>query len=301
MAQSRRRKPKKDRRKSGATGSRDPRVAVVPVPHLKPLYKLLSEVTATADRLILSTPDEPDRLVRFDTEILVRAINSVKSVRLLLEGGHWEHASGIIRQLFELLVNMEYLGKQPDRLEATLLYCRFGMLQLVREQHRRCLYNRDTGRPVDKEHLAFLEKLLDESFDDFQGLPRADGSVRWVSSWSRKSTKALSDLSDDAMRPHQYEHLFTSWSEQAHAAPRSLIENIFRDAGEDWVSEAMESDTKKVIEAANLTVAMFVALWRELPHAVPLPAEQANSWMRTTMQFMAVPDFDDLPGYRTDK
>uniref|UniRef100_A0AAU2VL42 DUF5677 domain-containing protein n=1 Tax=Streptomyces sp. NBC_00008 TaxID=2903610 RepID=A0AAU2VL42_9ACTN len=270
------------------------------MPHLKPLHELLQEVTATSDRLILSTPDAPDRLVRFDTEILVRGINSVKSVNLLLEGGHWEHASGIIRQLFELLVNMEYLGKQPDRLEATLLYCRFGLLQLVREQHRHCTYSRDTGRLVDQEHLAFLEKLLDEAFDDFQGAPTADGSVRWVGSWSRKTARALADLSDDTMRPHQYDHLFTSWSEQAHAAPRSLIDNVFRDAGEGWVSEVMESDTRKVIEAANLTVAMFVALWGELPHAVPLPPEKALVWMRTMMQFIAAPEFDHLPGYRVD-
>lgn len=102
------------------------------------------------------------------------------------------------------------------------------------------------------------------------------------------------------MRRHQYEHLFTSWSEQAHAAPRSLIDNVLRDAGEGWVEEIMESDTKKVIEAANLTVAMFVALWGQLPHAVPLPAEQAKSWMRTLMQFMVVPEFDHLPGYCVD-
>ncbi|MFF2325310.1 MULTISPECIES: DUF5677 domain-containing protein [unclassified Streptomyces] len=269
---------------------------------MKPLHKLLAEVAAAADGLVLATPVDPDDLlIRFDTEILVRAINSLKSVQALLEHGHWEHAAGITRQLFELLVNMEYLGAQPSRFEATFEYCHFGVLQFMREKHRQLLYNKETGRPVEAERLAFLEKMLDSTFDQFKGQPRADGTTRWVPSWSRKSTRVLADLSPDKMRAHQYEHLFTSWSEQAHAAPRSLIENLFHNAGEQWVEEVFESDSKKIIESASMTLMMFLSLWRVLPHAVPLSSDQVLSWTRRMMEIVAVPEFDLLPGYRNDE
>jgi hypothetical protein len=300
MASSKRNRKRKPR-KAGAARSRDPRVVIAPLTHLKPLNKLLTEVAATADGLVLETPVDPDDLLaRFDTEILVRAINSLKSVQLLLENGHWEHASGITRQLFELVVNLEYLGAQPERFHATFEYCHFGVLQFIRQKHRETLYAKETGRPVDAEQLAYLEKMLDTAFDQFKGKPSADGKTRWVPSWSRKSTKVLAELSPDKMRAHQYDHLFTIWSEQAHAAPRSLIENLFHDAGEQWVETVFESDTKKIIEVASMSLMMFLSLWRELPNTAPLPPEQTLLWTRRMMGIVAAPEFEDLPGYRVD-
>ncbi|MCX4504578.1 DUF5677 domain-containing protein [Streptomyces anulatus] len=298
MASSKRKRKKKPRKASGATGSGDPRVAEGAESHLDSLFKLVFEVTETADRAMPLTPNPSDRLVRFDMEILARAINSMKSVYLLLRSGHWEHASGITRQLFELLVNMEYLGKQPSRWDATLLYCRFGLLQMALEHHRKAMYNKETGRYVDERRVAFLEKILDGSFDDFKGKPRPDGTTRWVTSWNRKNTKEMSDLSSDRMRPKQYVNLFASWSEQAHATPGSLMDNLFRDMEEDWWERAMESDTQKIVETASMALLLFLSLWRELPHAFPLPREQANAWTRRMMEIVAAPEFDALPGYR---
>ncbi|MFE4651550.1 DUF5677 domain-containing protein [Streptomyces sp. NPDC056707] len=241
-----------------------------------------------------------DEVAQFDAAILIRGANSVKSVALLMEQGHWEHATGVVRQLFELLVNMEHLNRMPDRAAATLLYCRFGVLQQIRARHRQCLYTASTGRPVNAEHLKFLEHHLAHSFGDFQGKPKSDGSPRWVSAWHKKTTRDLAELSTDKMRVHQYDQLYSVWSEQTHAAPGALMESIFREAHEGWVDAVVESDDKKIIETASMALMLFVQLWWALPNVPVLEPERVMQWMLVMMEIMAVPEFDSLPGYRLD-
>lgn len=300
MGQSRKKKSKSSRR-SGATGSRNPLVTSVPAPkdQLRPLFAIFGDMTSTADRLILETPEASSNLARFDVAILVRGINSLKSIRLLLENGHWEHAVGITRQLFELLVNMEYLGSLEDRLDATFQYVRFGALQMMLERHREIAYSERTNRPVDEEKRAFFQYHFDNSFDDFKGRPKDDGSVRWVPSWSKKNTKALAELSSNKMRIHQYENLFTLWSEQAHATPGSLIHDILRVADGDWVDELVQSDERKIVEASSMAIMLFVELWMQLPHVAPPPAADVRDWARRMMEIVGAPEFDSLPGYRS--
>ena len=64
----------------------------------------------------------------FDAGMLSRGSNALKSVRLLCEQAHWEFAAGVVRQLFELVLNMEYLGTLPDRDAAIFRYAKYGLL-----------------------------------------------------------------------------------------------------------------------------------------------------------------------------
>lgn len=271
-------------------------VVTPPKDRLGSLFKLMGDVTLAADRAVLATPHAQERLVRFDAEILIRGINSVKSVRCLMEQGHWEHAVGITRQLFELLVNMEYLHTLEDRYQGTFDYVNFGLLQQVQAHHRGMMYLQETGRPVDAERLAFLQGLLDDSFPEFKGKVKPDGTQGWVPSWSRKSTRALAELSGDVMRPHQYQQLFTLWSEQSHATPGSFIENMLRGDEEDWIEKAVAVDDKKIVETAGMTLMFFIQLWAKLPNVNPLPPTFVD-WTRQMMQMIGAPEFDSLPGF----
>jgi hypothetical protein len=177
------------------------------------------DVTSSADKALLMTRNVGDQLVRFDVGILVRAINAVKSVRLLLEQAHWEFAAAAVRQLFELTVNMEYLAGQPDRKQATFRYAKYGLLQMVRHEHHAALYSLKTGRPVDAGRLAVLGSLLAHSFPEFRKKGRADGSPNWATSWCDRTTRNLAESSTEALRRDQYQMLFSTWSEQTHASP----------------------------------------------------------------------------------
>lgn len=297
MAQNRKRQ--KDRgQRPGAHRSGNPQVRHVlpPKDRLKPLFKLFNDVTSTVDRLVRDNPvGSEDRLTRFDAEVLVRGVNSVKAAGLLMEQGHWEHAVGVTRQLFELLINMEYLGTLEDREAQVLVYLRFGALQLALEHRRDFEYNQTVGRPIDTQRLAFLEKVLDTQFADFKGKPRHDGTETWVPSWSRKNAKTLAELSPSKMRMHQYRYLYAAWSEQAHATPSSLLDNVFREAEAGWVDEVIESDDKKIIETSAMTLMLFLELWDALPHAVAMPKEKSREWAERMKDVLAVPDlFEEL-------
>ncbi|MFJ8935369.1 DUF5677 domain-containing protein [Streptomyces sp. NPDC102365] len=281
MAQNKRRKPKKDRRKSGATGSRNPQAHLVRSPKtaLKPLLALMREVAVTGERTLWATPDPTDRMVRFDTQILLRGTNSVKAVGVLLENGYWEHAVGVVRQLFELLVNMEYLAKQESRLDGMLLFARYGMLQMILAQHRRMSYDKDTGRPIDDEFFTQLEWHMQNDFTDFRANTK-DGSVKWVSSWCRRTTFDLAAASSDPMRKHQYNILYRVWSEEAHAAPGALISNIFQDSDDDdWVEKTVAENEHRSRDAGIFAVTFFLALWVQLPH-IESSVTQIQGWLQ---------------------
>ncbi|MFJ9692667.1 DUF5677 domain-containing protein [Kitasatospora sp. NPDC101183] len=278
-------KPRK--RPQPQSSTRNTRVTRVASPktRLRPAFKILEDVAAAGDRAAMATPGADDPVVRFDAEILIRGVNGLKSVRLLLEHGHWENAVAVTRQLFELLVNMEYLGTLGDRRQATLKYCRFGVLQLIDSKLREARYNEKTGRPFDAEWVSKLELLRGNSFSDFQGKPKADGKVHFWQTWTGKKTKALAELSSSAMRAQQYDHLYSEWSEQTHATPSSLLDNIFRGADTDWVEEAIATDDRKTVETIMMTVVLFMELWGELPNVPELDPAVGLGWTNGLSEF----------------
>jgi len=295
MATSRKRKNQQGKR-PGARVSGNPQVERVASPRarLRPFFKLMEDVTSAADRTVLTTPDVEDVLTRFDAEIFVRGINSAKAVRALLEHGHWEHAVGVTRQLFELLVNMEHLGTLENRREATLQFTRFGLLQHLLAQQRKASYNREKGHPVDAEFAATVEQHLRGDFTDFQGKLKNDGSVNWVKSWCRKDTAALAKLSADPMRSHHYNILFRVWSEQAHAAPGALIRNMFREDNEGWVKKTVAETDQASKDTLTFTLMFFLRLWVELPH-VEVSHERVAVWLGELSVLNGGPDLPPRP------
>ncbi|MFD6294041.1 DUF5677 domain-containing protein [Streptomyces sp. NPDC060235] len=294
MASSKKRK-QAARRRAGARRAGNPQVRATASPkgRLSPFLKLLGEIATAAEQAIQSTSDPSDELVRFDIEILLRGANSVKATRTLLEQGHWEHAVGVTRQLFELLVNMEYLGAMADRREGTLLFVRFGMLQMLLAQQRRTAYEREKGHASDAQLAAMVEQHLATDFTDFRADTK-NGSVRWVSSWCRRTTSALADASDDPMRPHQYNLLYRVWSEQAHAAPGALIVDLFREADQGWVEQAITENDRSSIDTITFTVMFFLRLWLELPH-VQVSRERVASWLSRLSAMNGGPELPSRP------
>jgi hypothetical protein len=294
MAISKKRK-KNQRRRPGSREVRNPQVrhTASPKGRLSLSFKLLGEIATAAEQAVQSTPSPGDQLVRFDIEILMRGANSVKAVRTLLEQGHWEHAVAVTRQLFELLVNMEYLGAMADRRQGTLLFARFGMLQMLLAQQRRAAYEREKGHPVDAQLAAMVEQHLADDFTDFRANTK-NGSVKWVSSWCRKNTSELADASADPMRPHQYNLLYRVWSEQTHATPGALIANLFREADEGWIERTIAENDRSSLDTITFTVMFFLRLWLELPH-VQVSHERVAGWLSKLSTMNGGPDLPSRP------
>lgn len=273
MAKRRRgkRKRKTQPKKQGHPGN--PQRLQAPKARMKPLFKIFDEVFSHTDRLLSELPDKGDRLVLFDAGILTRALNTLKSIKILLEPAHWELASAGARQLFELLVNMEYLASQSDREEASRRYAAFGVMQLARQRLNELEYAESTGRTIDARYKRKVEEFLDNTFREFR---TKDGG--WAPSWSGRPTRQLAEASSKPLREEQYRLLFVSWSEQTHASPGAVVDNILGPIGRT-AQQVIASDDREIVEVASISIGFLIEIWFELPNITPLDPAIAAQWM----------------------
>lgn len=222
-----------------------------------------------------------DECTRVDFGILLRAINALKAARLLLMDLHWEFAAGPARQIFELVVNAEYLSAQPDRRQAALQFAKYGVLQEARIQLAVMAYERETGREVDSERETTIKAMLDQGFADFR---QGAGGKRWQKSWSGKNTAELASMSPaQPLRSAQYRQLFVTWSEQVHAAPVVLLPNIIP-AVEPAMEDLVGDDVVEVAQVGAMCVTLYIELWGLLPGVPPVAAERKARWMTALVE-----------------
>ena len=259
------------------------------------MFRVLDHVIEETRDALLAEPWATSDEARFDRAVLARALNILEAEQILLPVAHWEAAAGLARQLFELLINVEEIGRSDDPAGARLRYGKFGILQEARERLRQAQYNRETGRPGNERLEAELHSLM--SSPDFEEFKQPNG--RWQDYWSGKSVRLLASASESEMRPHQYEHLFRQWSEEAHAAPSTIIREMFRGKSqESWISDVLEEDQKEIGEVLTMTVLLFLELEAALPYAPGPSWEQKLAWtdalMDETRKRGWAPDGGDL-------
>jgi Family of unknown function (DUF5677) len=254
-----------------------------PTKRLKGLLQLLIDLPAAAERKMLTVerPDDQGQraLVLFDVGILLRASNALKAVRILCAEWHWEFAVATVRQLFELVINLEHVAAQPDRESAIFRYAKYGLLQTVRHQQLDLRYQLETGRAIDEQRLAVLEEMLEQTFPEFRSVG-STGHVHFAKSWSGHHARYLAGQSPHPLRANQYELLYISWSEQTHAAPAALMETMFpRGLSAEQI---LAGDLVRVVETITMTITLFFELWALLPNVPQPEADELRAW-RTTM------------------
>lgn len=235
------------------------------------LFRVLDEVVQETRTSLLGVGESQSDSARFDRAVLGRGLNILEAAQILLPVAHWEAASGLARQLFELLVNMEEIGRQADPSEARLRYSRYGLLQHLLEHARRTEYNRATGRPVDGDRVGRLDEVrANPDFGEFR-----QGNDGWRRSWSGASVRTLAIRSASSIRAQQYEQLFRRWSEEVHAAPSTIVREMFRSqSSETWIEE----DKRKVGEVLSMIVVLYLELEGVLAEAPHLSWERKLAW-----------------------
>jgi ribosomal protein L32E len=279
----------KKRNRRRATGTHPPPPGAqrirAPKTRLKPLFALLVEVPMTAEQAVFTTPlpddDVQRRLMMFDAAMLIRGTNALKSVRLLCEQAHWEFAAGIVRQLFELVINMEHLAEQPDRDAAIFRYAKFGLYQKVTYQYLNLLYDQKTGREIDTQRLAVLRQMLEQTFPEFRRVDEKE-KLRIAPSWSGHSARHLAEQSKHRLRADQYELMFAAWSEQTHAAPATLMDNIF--PSNRAVDDVVADDDARIAETVTMAITLFLELWMLLPHVPQADPVQRLGWTNSMLE-----------------
>lgn len=224
-------------------------------------------------------PDDAAHIVLW--KIVERAHNAAKAVIVLCEHRWWEFADGLVRQLYELLLDVEELRQSEDREAAAKRWLRFGALQYMLGLAAQRKYDADTGRmpPDAAEKIATFRAGLPSLFPEFVRYSRTgkvslseDGDVNFVGSWHRKSVREQARNSEDDIRLHQYELLYRSASDQVHGTPGALIHGLRVDVVEGgngpsigiqpWLSpdEMVDNDTFAIRQTLSMTFAFFATI-----------------------------------------
>lgn len=279
------------RQRKGAAPCRPRPVGKGKVQHL-PLPKhrlrntlgLLIEVADDATQAALGSGQGQHRgpASRFDLAVLGRGVNALKAVHVLCEQGHWEFAVSPVRQLFELLVNLEHIDTQDDRAAALERYELFGMLQHLRQTVGELEYEQSTGRPVDEERLAEGRRLLDAPLFERFRVPKKKGEWHWATSWSGKTVWELAKASSSPIRRDQYRLLFSVWSEQTHASPSAVMQGLL--AGDVVPEVVLASDDVRIAETVASAIAMFLEVWHRLPTIPPLDPVKGTKWFERMLE-----------------
>lgn len=189
-----------------------------------------------------------------------RVLNVAQGARLLLEQGHWELAAAAVRQLFEMLVNIEYLLRQPDAETAWESYRRYGEAQSLQASLRKLNYAIAAGfTDTSGEADALTAALADARFDEFR---HPKGHIR--DSWTGCTVEKLANDSKVPWRTEQYRYYYRTWSEQAHANPSSLTSLITPRAE----STGLDQELATFAREARQQMTMLVALSADVASAL---------------------------------
>ncbi|MFJ9195674.1 DUF5677 domain-containing protein [Streptomyces globisporus] len=257
-----------------------------------PISEMAGEMISAAWVAAEPVAESTDHLINFDAHVLKRGIKGLEAARLLVGAGYWENATSVARQLFELLVNMEHLGSFADRKKACGIHNAFGLLQHFLAEARRIEFEKGRGRPADSPWETSVKDFLNNHCADFRLSPRPDGSARWRTSWSGKTTRALAEASPDPMRVAQYEMLFSTWSEQTHATPGVFATDLFIRYEDEILDEALaEIDGvppevmreisgvgRREVQTLGMTSLLCLQLWQQLPNVRQPSPDECSRW-----------------------
>lgn len=252
-----------------------------PSKRLRPLFATCQDVTRAADMAALKAgAAEVNTQRQFERTLFMRGVNTLKAAWVVAGEGHWEVSAVCARQLFELVLNMEYIAKDESRESASFQFTLFGLLQNMQSDLAEVEYARDTGRPFNQGMIDAIEHNLALPVFDVFRTKKKDGSTAWQWTWNGKTAYGLAKESPSPLRLLQYEILFKRWSEEAHAAPGALTNTMFRiGKDETWFEKAVADDDREIIDVLKMAVTLFLQLWRLVSDSVPYDAAAARDWM----------------------
>lgn len=201
-------------------------------------------------------PSSPLAFVR--VAAVIRAFNLLKSIRQLLAGNHWENAAILMRSLFELVLNIEEIERDPATAEQQAQsFIRFEAVQQTRRLLAESEYELATGRRT--EHDPRLSQLVESLrlLAPQWVRRRDDGTIKWSSSWSGKSVRALCEASGSRVRMGQYDIIYAYGSDMAHSSPRSVLSSFPRGSENDWealLASAGQTERHEIETVLTLSV-----------------------------------------------
>ncbi len=190
---------------------------------------------------------------------VIRAYNLLKSIRQLLAADHWENAAILMRSLFELVLNIEEVERNPVKAEEQAeRFVRFETLQRYRRLRSGSDYDvRTNRRSTHDPQLIAIEKAIVQFCGEWAE-KRKDGTVKWKTSWCGKTVKQLCEASGSSVRIGQYEIVYAFASDMAHSSPCSVLSTWQQQNNIDWkafFAQNDESERRQALNVMSLSIA----------------------------------------------
>lgn len=239
------------------------------------LLQLLDDLIEDARTVSLSTNPDTE-LGRFDRGVFERGIGVIHAARVLVATGHWETATSPVRQLYEIVLNMEHLNTYLDRELAAIRFIRFGSLQEARATLANLEYDGALGVTNRFRRIAEIRKALKgDIYTEFRAKPRRDGTPQWIQNWCGKNIAEPSRESTNRLHRSNYGLLFSAWSEQTHGSPAALLPRIMDSIYPDRIDpkrDESHSETQIIL----MSIVLFRELWTLLPGIAPQDPETSQ-------------------------
>lgn len=256
------------------------------------VLELLDDLIDDARKVSLST-NPGSELGRFDRGVFERGIGVLHATRVLVAAGHWETATSPVRQLYEIVLNMEYLNTFPDRELAALKFIRFGSLQEARSALANLEYEHDRGRTGHLSRVLEIKQQLEgDIYAEFRAKTRRDGTLQWTQSWCGKSVAELSRESKNRLHKANYKLLYSAWSEQTHGSPGALLPRIMDSIYPERINPSRD-ESHSEIQAALMAMVLFRELWSLLPG---VPPQDSHSRQEQGMRMNVILEVDKAEG-----
>lgn len=247
-----------------------------------------------------------DELVLIKSAFANRANNALRCINAVLENGHWIDAAILTRSLFELLLNLEEILKDPeDRIRRARRYVLFGFLQdYLKAQAINELAKAGGTLGGHSKFTEVLEELkanvpvIFAEFLEKKGT-KANISHRWASSWCNKTVKKMANTSANPKRARQYQIMYCYASSLVHGSPATLsCTNAF------GIAAGMNQQQTLAIERVTIMEYVYFAVhfcWDILSlsqDALPMFTEDAFIPIKKMLRDMFVAHSPELGGSR---
>ncbi len=186
----------------------------------------------------------------------VRAYNLYRSINNLLETDHWEDGGILARSMFELVLNLEEIQREPGKEEKRARkYMRFNYLQQYLQTDAIQQYKQKTGRSSasDSARHGQLQKIARSLFSEFVDPKRKS---EWQKSWCGKSVHSLAKDSKDAMRYHHYKMMYSFFSELSHSGPLPVMHNLILGETTEETKQLLEGQVDREREHTALVLSL---------------------------------------------
>jgi hypothetical protein len=256
------------------------------------LLELLDDLIDDARTVSLSTNPDTE-LGRFDRGVFVRGIGVIHAARVLVAAGHWETATSPVRQLYEIVLNLEQLNTYPDREVAAIRFIRFGSLQEARAALANLEYECDRGRMDHLKRVAEIRQALEgDPYSEFRAKPRRDGTPQWIQHWCGKNIAELSRESTNRLHQANYKLLYSAWSEQTHGSPGALLPRIMDSVYPDRI-DTQRDESHSEAQIALMSMVLFRELWTLLPG---IPKQDTDSSKEQALRMNVLMEADKAEG-----